>query len=330
MKPILFSFVLPWIGTFEFPAYPTLLTVAFLLALWWVVTWAPLYQLPRSRMLDLTLLMVVVGLLGSRLLHVVADGYFHDYVNLCVHPEMVAAKGAMVRHCSTAAQCGEPYLCDALRRVCYPPRDCWAWLKLWRGGLSYYGGFLFAWGAALWYCRRYRLPLLRVADIAAPAMAMGLYVGRLGCWLSGCCFGAVTKMPWGVAFFPPGSPAFRHQLETQMIVPGEWMRPVHPTQLYEAFGCVLAFGVLAHWLQRPKQPRAGQVFGLWLVLYAGIRSFVEIFRADERGVWFGISTSQWLSLPLFFLGLYLLVRSQKRPSSYQENRPPNDIFSSRV
>lgn len=312
MKPVLFSCVLPWIGSLEFPAYPTLLTVAFLLALWWVVRWAPVYQLPPSRMLDLTLLMLVCGLLGARLLHVVADGYFHDYVNLCIHPELVSAKGAMVRHCSMASQCGDPYLCDALRRVCYPPRDCWAWLKLWRGGLSYYGGFLLALGTAVWYCRRNRLPLLRVGDIAAPAMAMGLYVGRIGCWLSGCCFGTMTSMPWGVDFFPKGSPAWRYQLDTHVIAPQEWMRPVHPTQLYEALGCLVAFGVLTYGLKRFKRPREGQVLGLWLVLYAVIRSLVEIFRADERGIWLGLSTSQWLSVPLFGLGVYLLVRAEKQ------------------
>ncbi len=97
-----------------------------------------------DRVLDTNLWMVVWGIIGARVLHLIADGHFHDYVNLCVNPKLVPAIDARVAQCVNAAQCGYDYLCDTVTHKCYPPKDCFAALEVWRGGLAYYGGFIFA------------------------------------------------------------------------------------------------------------------------------------------------------------------------------------------
>src|SRR5207302_11516649 len=134
-------------------------------------------------------------------------------------------------------QCGYDYLCDTARRVCTQPRDCLAWAKVWRGGLAYYGGFLLATGYAYYYTRKHRLSFWRVADLAAPAIMLGLFFGRMGCYLNGCSYGKETGSPLGVVF-PRGSSAWRAQFDAGRISLGVMAHAVHPTQLYEALACL--------------------------------------------------------------------------------------------
>ena len=104
------------------------------------------------------------------------------------------------RYCTTAAQCGYDYLCDTATHKCYPPQDCFAAVKVWRGGLAYYGGFIFAVAFAYYYVRKHKLGWWRTADLAAPGIMLGLVFGRLGCFLNGCCYGKPTTSFLGVVF----------------------------------------------------------------------------------------------------------------------------------
>jgi phosphatidylglycerol:prolipoprotein diacylglycerol transferase len=86
------------------------------------------------------------------------------------------------------------------------------------------------------------------------------------------------------------------------------MLPVHPTQLYESFGCLVLFAV-TYYLVRPRKQHEGQVLGAMLILYGILRSVCEIFRNDERGVlWGWLSTSQMISAPLLLFGAWLILR----------------------
>src|SRR5262249_58142037 len=96
-----------------------------------------------ARVYDLNLWMVFWGVVGARVLHLIADGQWHDYVNLCTHPQLVEAVDARVQTCTSAAQCGYDYLCDLATSKCYPPKDCLAVFKLWRGGGARFRGGLF-------------------------------------------------------------------------------------------------------------------------------------------------------------------------------------------
>lgn len=287
MKPIFLDFTLPVVGRVTFPAYMTLLMIGFTLAIVLARREEDRQGRNGDRIADLGILMLVLGILGARLLSVLADGHFRDFVNLCVDPKQVPAIDAKVAVCTADAQCGWDYLCDTARGRCYPPRDCLAALKFWQGGLTYYGGFLLAVPAGLWYARRKGLGVLRIADLTAPFIAFGLFFGRMGCFFNGCCFGRHTDVPWAVDF--PGHPS------------------VHPTQLYEAGGALAIFSLL-YFVVRPRKRAHGQVFAALLVVYGVLRFVLEFFRADERGGFAGLSTSQWIGIPLVVAGLFLWTR----------------------
>ncbi len=293
MRPVLFAFRAPFVGDVSFPAYFTLLTIGFGLAMILTVRESRRLGMDHERILDTNLWMVVWGIIGARVLHLIADGHFHDYVNLCTNSKLVPAIDARVAYCVNAAQCGYDYLCDTVTHKCYPPKDCLAWLKVWQGGLAYYGGFVFAVVFAWYYVRKHKLGWWRTADLAAPGIMLGLTCGRLGCFLNGCCYGKATSS-WAGVVFP--------------------QRPVrvHPTQLYESAACFAIFAIL-YYVVRPRRRAYGQVFAAMLILYGIARSIVEIWRDDDRGVFFGfISTSQIISIPLIAGGLVLLWRSRAK------------------
>ena len=306
MRPVLFSFHAPLFGEVVFPAYFTLLTLGFGLAMVLTVREGKRLGMDHERVLDTNLWMVVMGIIGARLLHLIADGHFMDYVHLCTNSHLVPAIDAKVNYCSTAEQCGYDYLCDLAIHKCYPPTDCLAAIKVWRGGLAYYGGFLVAVPFAFYYVRKHGLGWWRTADLAAPGIMLGLFFGRIGCYLNGCCYGKPTDSAIGVVF-PRGGSAWRAQLDAHLISWGEQAHAVHPTQLYESIACLAIFALL-YFVLRPRRQAFGQVFAAMLILYAIARSVVEIWRDDDRGVLFGfLSTSQIISLPLFACGIALLV-----------------------
>jgi phosphatidylglycerol:prolipoprotein diacylglycerol transferase len=315
MRPILFDFGIniPLLGPLDFPAYFTMLTLSFAIGMW--MTWreAPRLGLDRERVLDLDLWMVLWGVIGARLLHVIADGHFHEYVDLCVDNFKVKATEARVLTCFTNEQCGWDYVCDVARHTCHPPRDCLAVLKVWRGGLAFYGGLVFATAFGLHYARKHMLGMWKTADLTAPWIAFGLALTRIGCFLNGCCYGKVSSVPWAVRF-PRDSVLHQVQVDAHLIGPNDATLLVHPTQIYLAALNLLTFFLL-YFAIRPRKRFDGQLFA-WLLICKGVfRSFVEIWRDDDRGVLFGwLSTSQMLSVPMVALGIWLLVRGRRAPA----------------
>jgi phosphatidylglycerol:prolipoprotein diacylglycerol transferase len=309
LHPILvdFGIDLPLLGRLDLPAYFALLTLSFIIGAWMTRREAPRLGLDRERVLDLDIYVVLWAIVGARLLHVIADGHFHDYVNLCVDNFKVRATEAKVAFCNADSECGFDYVCNLAAHTCHPPRDCFAVLEVWRGGLAYYGGFLFAAAFTFYFARKHRMGVWKVADLCAPWVAFGLALTRVGCFLNGCCFGKVTEVPWAVRF-PIGSPSWEAQRDAHLIAGPAAPYPVHPTQIYLALLNFLTF-MLLYFVVRRRKRVDGQIFAWLLILKGVFRSFVEIWRDDERGVLFGwLSTSQIISLPLVALGIYLLVR----------------------
>lgn len=310
MRPILFTLSIPFLGSIDFPAYMTFLVIGLLWATAFLVWTAPQIGFSTKQLISLLFLLVWGGLIGSRLLHVIADGYFLDYWNLCFHPEKVKVSYTLVSHCYSNQECGFSYICNLSSHSCQLEKNCLAWIEFWRPGLAYYGGFLLATIFSYFFSLRNKVSFLKVVDFTAPAIALGLAFGRIGCFLHGCCFGKRTFLPWGIRF-PMGSDVWRSQRDLGMILAYQKPFPVHPTQLYEAVGCLFIFFFL-YFRFHSQRRNPGQVLGAFLVLYGILRSCCEIFRDDMRGLfWFGISTSQIISVPLVIIGMWLWMRKEK-------------------
>lgn len=184
----------------------------------------------------------------------------------------------------------------------------WSVPALWEPvGMSFYGGLGLAALAGLAYARANGLPPWEVADLLAVSFPPGVALARVGCFLNGCCYGKHSDMPWAVSF-PVGGASYDAQREANLIAPEALPLPVHPAQLYlAALNLVIFFAIYFGF--RPRKRFDGQLFA-WLLIGKGVfRSFVEIWRDDDRGVLFGwLSTSQILSVPLVIIGILLLQR----------------------
>jgi len=174
-------------------------------------------------------------------------------------------------------------------------------LSLVRAGGVFYGGLLAALAVGLWLVRRYQLHPWIVADLVAPGIALGHVVGRLGCLMAGCCYGRPTDVPWAITFTDPAAAA---NVGTPIGT------PLHPTQLYDAGAelLIMAFLLLT---ERRGRPFPGRTFWLYMLLYAISRYIVEIYRGDERGMVFGLSTSQFVSVLIVPLSIIMLLRLRK-------------------
>lgn len=277
-----------------FPSYFVLLLTGFLFATIAGALWAKRVGQDPDVVVDLGLAMLLSGVVGARLLHVIADGYFMDYVHLCTDPSKVDWK-------ITRDECLSPRYAgvwDAARAVCHPTEvDCFAWAKFWAGGLTYYGGFLGASAAAWFLMKRDRFPFWKAADMAGMVIPIGLGFGRMGCLLAGCCFGTPTGARWALSF-PSHSPASESQFKAGLIAsPFESSLPVHPTQVYES---AASFGIAALLILglHGRKRYDGQIFLAFVALYALARFGIEFFRSDDRGGLLGLSTSQLIGLGL--------------------------------
>lgn len=165
-----------------------------------------------------------------------------------------------------------------------------------RGGLSWFGGLTFGVSAGLLAIHLKRRPLLPTLAAAAPALAIGHGIGRIGCFLVGDDYGKVSDLPWAVAF-PAGLPPTLDR--------------VHPTQLYEALPLFLIGGLLLHWRRRGASDR--QVFAVYLLLAGATRFLVEWLRVNAQ-VLGPFTVAQLASAAVIALGAVLLVagRSARR------------------
>jgi phosphatidylglycerol---prolipoprotein diacylglyceryl transferase len=292
------------------PAYFAMLIVGFAAATFVAARTAKRSGLDHDVIIDLSLLSLITGTIGGRLLHVIADGFFWDYVHLCTDPDKV-----IWRTMTTPAECGSlGGRWDLTDKLCHAvERDCFAWAAFWNGGLAYYGGLIAATASGIYFLRREGFPLGKGVDMVGAVLPLGIFFGRMGCFLGGCCFGLHTDSHLGVSF-PPRSPASYQQFETGLLASKNLMSlPVHPTQLYEAIGCLAIAGWLV-WYERRKR-FDGQILLLFLGGYAVLRFLVEMLRADDRGALFGLSTSQLIGVVILVVVVAIWPRLTARSRS---------------
>ena len=213
MHPVLFK-----IGPYSVYSYGAMLALAFLVCSFLAKRRAASIGMDGEKILDLTVLLIMSGVIGGRIMFVVLDlEYFKTR-----------------------------------------PLDIF---KLWEGGLVCYGGLILAVISGAVFLRIYRMPILKTADLMMPYVALGQAIGRIGCFLNGCCYGKT---------------------------------PALPTQLFESAAMLIVYLIL-----RRRVPSNGRTFFLYLILYSVFRFFNEFIRGDNMLAVMGLTFSQFISVIIF-------------------------------
>ncbi len=246
--------LVPWFGQVHLAAYAVLLAAGFALAFILVRRRALVIGVRQAWLIDAFGLAVILGIVGARARYVY-ERWDHF---------LAEGHGSLKQTLVLAAD-------------------------LDRGGAVWYGGVALATIGVAAYFRYRRVPLLAFADVGLPALLGGLAVGRLGCWLNGCCYGAPTTLPWGI---------------TCPRYPGQM---VHPTQLYETLACaVLSTALMWFWTRRRRD---GQVAFYAVVGYALWRFSNESLRGDHDVFAYGsvMTTSQATSIHLLLAAVVVAL-----------------------
>ena len=236
------------LGPITLHSYGLLLAIAFLLSINLMARLAEQQNISRNRSWDLGFVIIVSAVLGAKILMVISD--LEGFIN---NPSRFTS------------------------------------IEFWQAGGVYYGGLIGAVGGALFYTwKSHDLEFWTMADVAAPAGALGQSIGRLGCFAAGCDYGKPTDLPWAITF----TSEYAHRFVGVPIG-----IPLHPSQIYES---VVTFGLFIFllWIYQ-KRRFSGQIFCIYLFFYGVTRFGLEFFRGDyNRGfVMDGLlSTSQCISL----------------------------------
>jgi len=178
--------------------------------------------------------------------------------------------------------------------------DLWSMSLVTSAG-DFYGGFIGGLTAsAMFFWRHPTVPVLRAADVCAPAIALGQAIGRVGCFMAGDDYGRPAHLPWAVTFTDP---------EAERLGGTPLNVPLHPVQLYESAVCLALFVFLV-WLTR-RRHRDGDIIVAYTLLYAIARFGLECFRGDaDRGfVFVGLlSRSQFIGVVMAALAIGVWMR----------------------
>ena len=238
MYPILFQ-----LGPVKVFSYGLMVACGFIVATLLAKRQAQRQNIPPEKILNLSLCVMISGLLGARILYILQNLEFY---------------------------------------ITYPGEI----LMLQRGGLSFYGGFILALICAIIFLKRQDLPIFKTLDIIVPYLVLAQGIGRIGCFLNGCCYGKPTASRLAVYF--PGENFGRH-----------------PVQIYASLNLLLIF-IILRILQVKKQGKAGmpgQIFLLYCSLYSLQRFFMEYLRGDTLAVFANLTMHQFISLGIFIISL---------------------------
>jgi len=169
---------------------------------------------------------------------------------------------------------------DHYEQLCKVNNDCFAALRLWEGGLVFFGGLILAIIVGSYYIKKFKLNLFALLDVLAIGAPIGHAFGRLGCFFAGCCYGYETDTAPGIEF-PKNSIPFNDQVKANIIdKTWEHSHAVHSTQLYESFLVIIIFAIL--WIFFNRKRFHGQIVLMYLMFYSVARFILEFFRADEE------------------------------------------------
>ncbi len=169
--------------------------------------------------------------------------------------------------------------------------------RVWEGGFHFYGGFIGAIVAVVFFTLTHRdFPLLKFADASAPSIALGFSIGKIGCFFAGCCYGKACTLPWAVYFTNPDSLAIRGI-------------GLHPSQIYEFAAYFLIFLIMQSLYDIKNYD--GELFSFFIFIFSFVRFHLEFFRWDEKFI-FGITLAGFISAIFMVVSIILLVGLSKK------------------
>ncbi len=253
-------------GPFALHSYGLAMAVAFGLGIWVAMKRAEARGIGGKYALDLAVLILIFSLIGARAAYVVT--HWHEFAD---HPLDVISP---VQH---TGQIGI-------------------------AGLVLLGGVIAGFATAWVYSRRKQIPFLVTTDLFVPSLALGIAIGRIGCFFNGCCFGLPSDLPWACTF-----PSYSLAGDVFSGV------HVHPTQLYETIYMLLVFAYL---LLRDRKPRPrGELTGWFLLLYGVGRFLIEMLRWYESEMIMisspRFTLSQLISAAMAVTGAALILWARK-------------------
>ncbi len=181
---------------------------------------------------------------------------------------------------------------------------------LWEGGLTLQGAMLFGILFLVWYCKKHKVNILAAADIAAVSWPLAYAIGRIGCLLNGCCYGAPTSLPWGIRF-----PDEDH--------PGTLTPPSHPIQLYATLINLCFFWWLVKREKRPRQD--GLLFWIYIAMYGAYRCAMEPLRIGGTSTYdipsLHLTYTEIVSFAMVVLGMCAAFWLKKHRTAYTDDQP---------
>lgn len=251
------------LGPLEIHSYGLMLAISFLLGIYFSMYRAKKQGIDPNKIIDLSVVIVLSAIFGARFLYVI----FH----------LDEFKGHWLDTINPFQSSGQIGI----------------------AGLTMLGGFIAAVGFGLLFLMIKKLPVLKIADIVVPAIGLGSFLTRIGCFLNGCCYGVPTEMPWGM-IFPPESPA-------GYCFPDQ---AIHPAQLYSSLYGLIIFGLVL-FLERFKKFDGFLLF-MFFILYGISRFIVDFFRYYENSMvlfqigGIPISVNQGISILMIVMGITLI------------------------
>lgn len=173
-------------------------------------------------------------------------------------------------------------------------------IRIDQGGLVFYGGFILAFILIVFYLRKFcRADVIRTLDVMAPALAAAHSLGRIGCFLNGCCYGKPAQIFWAAAYPAGSEPYLKYGNQ-----------PLHPVQIYEALLNIALAGVLFY---LARKSRRGISMSVYLLCYGLLRFVDEFFRGDHSDFVQGFTPAQVIGFAMIPAGLILLIKYLRTP-----------------
>ncbi len=265
------------IGPLEIHSYGLMLAISFLIGIYYSMYRAKKRGIDPNKIIDLSVVIVISAIFGARFLYVI----FH----------LDEFRGHWLDTFNPFQSSGQIGI----------------------AGLTMLGGFIAAVVFGVLYLKIKKLPVLRIVDVIVPAIGIGIFITRIGCFLNGCCYGVPTDLPWGV-IFPQDSPA-------GYCFSGE---PIHPAQIYSSLYGLIIFGLILFFERYKKFD--GFLLYIFFILYGISRFVVDFFRYYENSMVLfqlgnsSISVNQGISIALVLMGGLLIYYKLRRLRLTKNNR----------